>query len=54
MTKTIELMAETVHSQKAAFRKTDRQPRKSLKHRYERRKVREYLHQKDWVAGDAS
>jgi len=48
MTKTIEVISDAIRDPKHAFRKTDHQPRKSLKHRYERRKIKEYLHLTDW------
>ncbi len=50
MTKTLEVIAEAVRNSKQPFRKTDNQPKKTLKHRYERRKVKEYLHLGDWVS----
>jgi hypothetical protein len=44
MTKTLEIITEAVRNPKHPFRKVDNQPKKNLKHRYERRKIREYLH----------
>lgn len=49
MTKTLESISEAVRNPKHPFRKTDNQPKKALKHRYERRKIREYLHLGDWL-----
>ncbi len=54
MTKSIEYMTESVRCTKLAFRKTDHQPRKPLKHRYERRKIREFLHLGDWLSVDTA
>jgi hypothetical protein len=48
MTKTIEVISEAVRNPKHPFRKVDNRPKKSMKHRYERRKIREYLHLADW------
>ena len=53
MTKTLDVIDETVRNPKHPFRKTDNQPKKALKHRYERRKIREYLHLGDWLAEEA-
>jgi hypothetical protein len=53
MTKTLEVIDEAVRNPKHPFRKADNQPKKSLKHRYERRKIREYLHLADWVTQEA-
>ena len=50
MTKSLEVMTEAVSNPKPPFRKVDSQPKKPLKHRYERRKIKEYLHLADWVA----
>jgi hypothetical protein len=44
MTKSIETIVEAVRNPKCPFRKVDSRPKKSQKHRYERRKIREYLH----------
>ena len=54
MTKTLEVIDEAVRNPKHPFRKADNQPRKALKHRYERRKIKEYIHLADWVSGEAS
>jgi hypothetical protein len=54
MTKSLEVISEAIRSPKHPFRKVDNQPKKPLKHRYERRKIREYLHLGDWVAGEAT
>jgi len=48
MTKTLDVIEEAVKNPKHPFRKTDNQPKKALKHRYERRKIKEYLHLADW------
>jgi len=54
MTKSLEVISEAVRNPKHPFRKVDNQPKKPRKHRYERRKIREYLHLTDWVAGEAT
>jgi hypothetical protein len=51
MTKTLDVMTEAVSSScKHPFPKTDNRPKKAQKHRYERRKIKEYLHLGDWPA----
>ena len=50
MTKTLDAITDAVRNPKHPFRKSEHHPTKSLKHRYERRKVREYLHLGDWLA----
>ena len=52
MTKSLELIRETVRQPKQAFHKVDNQPKKPLRNRYERRKVRAYLHLADWSAAE--
>jgi hypothetical protein len=54
MTKSLEVISEAVRTPKHPFRKVDDQPKKEQKHRYERRKIREYLHLGDWIAAEAS
>jgi hypothetical protein len=50
MTKTmIETITEAIRDPKHSFRKADSQPRKAMKHRYERRKIKEYLHLAEWI-----
>jgi len=53
MTKTLEVITEAIQDTKHPFRKADQQPRKAQKHRYERRKIREYLHLTELVDGEA-
>jgi hypothetical protein len=53
MAKSLEALSEVVTNQKHPFRKVDNQPKKPLKHRYERRKIKEYLHLGDWLAGES-
>jgi hypothetical protein len=53
MTKTLEAIDETVRNQKHPFRKADNQPKKALKHRHERRKIKTYLNIADWLAEEA-
>ena len=44
----MEVIKDAVRDPKHPFRKLEDQPRKALKHRYERRKIKEYLHLCDW------
>jgi hypothetical protein len=53
MTKTLEIINDAVRNPKYSFRKTDNQPKKALKHRYERRKIKEYLQLGDWAGETA-
>jgi hypothetical protein len=50
MMKTMEVIGEAVRNPKHPFRKADNQPKKAQKNRYERRKIKEYLHLGDWLA----
>jgi hypothetical protein len=49
MMKTLEVIGEAIRNPKHPFRKTEHQPKKALKNRYERRKIKEYLHLGDWL-----
>jgi hypothetical protein len=49
MTKTLDVMTEAIRNSQHPFRKADNRPKKEQKHRYERRKIKEYLHLGDWV-----
>ena len=53
MMKTMQVISEAVRDTKHPFRKADNQPNKSLKNRYERRKIKEYLNLGDWLSEDA-
>ncbi len=46
----MEVVKDAIRDPKHLFRKLAHQPKKALKHRYERRKIREYLHLGDWLA----
>ena len=50
MMKTLEVIGEAVRNSKYPFRKTEHQPKKARKHRYERRKIKEYLSMPEWLA----
>ncbi len=54
MTKTLDVITEAIRSSKHPFRKADSQPKKAHKHRYERRKIKEYLHLGDWASEEAA
>ncbi len=54
MIKTLEVITEAIRDPKHPFRKADSQPKKSLKNRYERRKIKEYLHLADWQEEQAT
>ena len=49
MTKTLDLITETIRNPKHPFHQVDSRPKKPQKNRYERRKVREFLRLGDWV-----
>ena len=49
MTKTLEVMTEVIRNPKHTIRKADDHPHKPQKHRYERRKVREYIRLSSWA-----
>lgn len=53
MLRTFEAINEVVRNPKHPFRKAENQPRKALKNRYERRKIKEYLHLGDWLTEEA-
>ena len=50
MTKTLNLIQDTVHNTKHPFRQAENRPAKAQKNRYERRKIREFLRLGDWRA----
>jgi hypothetical protein len=50
MTKTLNMIQETVRNTKHPFRQSDGRPAKAQKNRYERRKIRECLRLGDWSA----
>jgi len=54
MTKTLDVITEAIRNSKHPFRKTENQPKKAHKHRYERRKIKEYLHLGDWVTEEVT
>jgi len=54
MTKSLEIIGEAIRNPKHPFRKLDNQPKKPLKHRYERRKIREYLHLGELISSEAT
>ena len=49
MNKTFEIISEAIRNPRHPFRKADNRPKKSQKHRYERRKIKEYLHLADML-----
>jgi hypothetical protein len=52
MMKTLEFMGEAIRNTRHPFRKTDNQPKKARKNRYERRKIKEYLHLSDFLSDE--
>lgn len=49
MTKSIDMVSEIIHSHRPPLRQMINRPYKQQKHRYERRKVREYMRLADWI-----
>ena len=54
MTKTLDVITEAIRNSKHPFRKADDRPKKAQKNRYERRKIKEYLHLGDWPIEEAT
>lgn len=50
----MEVISEAVRNPRHPFRKADNQPKKAQKNRYERRKIKEYLHLGDWLAEETA
>ena len=50
MVKTLDLITETIRNSKHPFPQVDDRPQKPQKHRYERRKVKEYIKLGDWLS----
>jgi hypothetical protein len=53
MAKSNEQVVETIQSHRTQLKNIDSRPQKAHKHRYERRKIREFIRSSDW-AGDQS
>ena len=49
MRKSMDLIAENIRTAKHPFRHVVDQPHKEQKHRYERRKIKEYMRLIDWM-----
>lgn len=49
MSKPIDPISEIIRNPKHAFRKAEDRPVKAQKHRYERRKIKEYLKLSEWA-----
>lgn len=54
MVKTIDILSDAIRNTKHPFRQVDDRPDKPKKHRYERRKVREYIRLGDWSEQSAT
>ena len=50
MIKTLDVIADAIRNTKHPFRQVDDRPGKPKKHRYERRKVKEYIRLCDWAS----
>jgi hypothetical protein len=50
MKKTIDAIKDVINNPRHPFRKADGHPKKAVKNRHERRKIKEYLHMGDWQA----
>ena len=54
MKKMMEAITEVIRDPSHPFRKLDHQPKKSLKNRHERRKIKEYLNLGDWISEETA
>ncbi len=52
MTKTMEVITEVIRDPKHSFRQVADQPDKPHKNRYERRKIKQFIHLGDWQQND--
>ena len=50
MTKTLDLISDVIKNPKHPFRQVDDRPEKPQKHRYELRKVKEFIRVADWMS----
>lgn len=48
MTKTLEFITETIRNTKHPFPQVENRPQKPQKNRYERRKVKQFIHIGNW------
>jgi len=48
MTKSLDQVDEVISNPKHPFRRVAERPEKAQKHRYERRKVKEFIRASDW------
>lgn len=53
MVKTFEIINEAIRNPKHPFRKAANQPKKPMRRRYERRKIKEILHWGNWQAEES-
>jgi hypothetical protein len=51
MTKPLDQIDDVIRNPKHPFRQVGDRPEKPQKHRYERRKIREYIKSGDWIPG---
>ncbi len=49
MIKSLDLITDVIRNPKHPFRQADDRPDKPTRHRYERRKIKEYLKLGDWT-----
>jgi hypothetical protein len=49
MSKSPDLISDIIRTPKHPFRQVDDRPDKPQKHRYERRKIKEFIRMGDWV-----
>ena len=49
MMKSLDVISEVIRTPKNPFRQAADRPGKPLKHRYERRKVKQYIQAGDWA-----
>ena len=54
MTKTLDVITEAIRNGNHPFRKADDRPKKAQKNRYERRKIKEYLHLGEWFSEETA
>ena len=54
MMKSLDAIAEIIRNPKPSLRKVDDRPVKAQKHRYERRKVKEFIRLGDWAPENAA